>query len=258
LRQKQRASYQKHYLFIVLGSRRLFVFTEGIYRGKGIFMHEGHRNRLKKRFLEEGLDGFEDHQILELLLFYAIPRRDTNETAHSLINKYGSLSGVLEADPKDLANTPGLGENSTLLLSLIPSLARIYLKDRWGARPTLNSTSRAGEYVLNLYAGRTYEVFYIICLDAQHKVIYPALVHEGTIDQAPVYPRNIVETALRHKAHSVILAHNHPGGSPAPSPQDIEVTKKIRTALESISITVLDHIIAAGELYVSCMEKGLI
>jgi len=221
-------------------------------------MHEGHRSRLKNRFLEEGLDSFEDHQILELLLFYAIPRKDINELAHSLINKYGSLSGVLEADPKDLAKTPGLGENSAILLALIPSLARNYLKDRWGTRPVLSSTANAGEYVLTLCAGRSYEVFYVICLDAQHNVIYPALVHEGTIDQAPVYPRVIVETALRHKAHSVILAHNHPGGSPAPSPQDIEVTKRIRIALEQISISVLDHIIAAGEQYVSCAEKGLL
>lgn len=221
-------------------------------------MHEGHRNRLKNRFLEEGLDGFEDHQILELLLFYAIPRRDTNEIAHSLIKKYGSLSGVLEADPRDLANTPGLGENSAILLSLIPSLARVYHKDRWGIRPTLNSTAKAGEYILTLFAGRPYEVFYLICLDAQLHVISPALVHEGTIDQAPIYPRLIVETALRHKAHSVILAHNHPGGSASPSPQDIEVTHKIRSALEGISISVLDHIIAAGESYVSCSEKGLL
>lgn len=221
-------------------------------------MHEGHRSRLKNRFLEEGLDSFEDHQILELLLFYAIPRRDTNEIAHSLIIKYGSLSGVLEADPKDLANTPGLGENSAVLLSLIPSLARVYHKDRWGIRPTLNSTAKAGEYILTLFAGRPYEVFYLICLDAQLHVISPALVHEGTIDQAPVYPRLIVETALRHKAHSVILAHNHPGGSASPSPQDIEVTHKIRSALEGISISVLDHIIAAGESYVSCSEKGLL
>lgn len=221
-------------------------------------MHEGHRSRLKNRFLEEGLDSFEDHQILELLLFYAIPRKDTNELAHSLIKKYGSLSGVLEADPKDMAKTPGLGENSAILLAIIPSLARIYMKDRWGSRPALNSTAKAGEYVLTLFAGRTYEVFYVICLDAQHKVIYPALVHEGTIDQAPIYPRIIVETALRHKAHSVILAHNHPGGSPTPSPQDIEVTKRIRMALEQISISVLDHIIAAGEQYGSCAEKGLL
>lgn len=220
-------------------------------------MHEGHRIRLKNRFLEEGLDGFEDHQILELLLFYAIPRRDTNEIAHSLIEKYGSLSGVLEADPRDLANTSGLSENSALLLSLIPSLARVYNKDRWGIRPILNSTAKAGEYVLTLFAGRPYEVFYLICLDAQLHVISSALVHEGTIDQAPVYPRLIVETALRHKAHSVILAHNHPGGSAFPSPQDVEVTQKIRSALEGISISVLDHIIAAEEKYVSCSEKGL-
>lgn len=221
-------------------------------------MHEGHRIRLKNRFLEEGLDGFEDHQILELLLFYAIPRRDTNEIAHSLLTKYGSLSGVLEADPKDLALTPGLGENSAVLLALIPSLARIYLKDRWGIKPTLDSTAKAGEYILTLCAGRSYEVFYVICLDTQNNVIYPALVHEGTIDQASVYPRIIVETALRHKAYSVILAHNHPGGTPVPSPQDIEVTKKIRVALESISISVFDHIIAAGHEYISCAEKGLL
>ncbi|WP_075366667.1 RadC family protein [Desulfosporosinus metallidurans] len=223
-----------------------------------LIVHEGHRSRLKNRFIEEGLDAFEDHQILELLLFYAIPRKDTNELAHSLINKYGSLSGVLEADPKDLAKTSGLGENSAILLALIPSLARIYLKDRWGTRPTLDSTAKAGEYVQTLCSGRTYEVFYVICLDAQHRVIYPALVHEGTIDQAPVYPRLIVETALRHKAQSVILAHNHPGGTPIPSPQDIEVTKRIQVALEQISISVLDHIIAAGEQYVSCAEKGLL
>ncbi|MDD2234762.1 MAG: DNA repair protein RadC [Desulfitobacteriaceae bacterium] len=221
-------------------------------------MHEGHRSRLKNRFLEEGLDGFEDHQTLELLLFYAIPRKDLNELAHSLINKYGSLAGVLEADPKDLAKTPGLGLNSAILLALIPSLTRIYLKDRWGTRPTLDGTIKAGKYILTLFAGRTYEVFYVICLDAQHQVIYPALVHEGTIDQAPVYPRLIVETALRHKAHSVILAHNHPGGNPTPSPQDIDVTKRIQSALEQISVTVLDHIIAIGEKYVSCAERGLL
>jgi len=221
-------------------------------------VHEGHRSRLKKRFLEEGLDGFEDYQILELLLFYAIPRRDTNELAHSLIRNYGSLSGVLEADPIELTSSSGLGANSAVLLTLIPSLARNYFKDRWGIKPILNSTVKAGEYILTLFAGRTYEVFYVVCLDAQHRVIYPALVQEGTIDQASVYPRVIVETALRHKAHTVILAHNHPGGSPNPSSQDIEVTKRIRVALEPISIAVLDHIIAAGEVYVSCAEKGLL
>lgn len=221
-------------------------------------MHEGHRQRLKNRFKEEGLDGFEDHQILELLLFFSIPRRDTNELAHALIQKYGSLSGVLDADAKDLATTTGMGENSALLLALIPSISRAYLRDRWGEKPTLENTVQAGEYVLSLCSGRNYEGFYVICLDTQQKVIYPALVHEGTLDEVPVYPRLVVETVLRHKANSVILAHNHPGGNPSPSPQDIEVTKKIKIALEAISVSVLDHIIAAGNSYTSCAEKGLI
>ncbi|MGI6684436.1 MAG: RadC family protein [Bacillota bacterium] len=220
--------------------------------------HKGHRKRFKARFLEEGLDSFDDHQVLELLLFFSIPQKDTNVIAHTLINKYGSLSGVLEADPKDLATTSGIGENSAVLLSLIPSLSRRYLKDRWGERPRLDSTSRAGEYVVSLCTGRIYEVFFVICLDAQCRVIYPALAHEGTINQAPVYPRIIVEIALRHKAHSVILAHNHPGGSANPSRQDIEATQKIKSALNSISIQVVDHIIASGESYISFAEKGLI
>lgn len=221
-------------------------------------MHQGHRERLKNRFKEEGLDGFEDHQILELLLFFGIPRRDTNELAHALIHKYGSLSGVLEADPKDLASLPGMGDNSALLLSLIPSLTRVYQKDRWGEKPILDSTAKAGEYIMSLLSGRTYEVFYVLCLDSQNKLTYPALVHEGTLDQVPVYPRLVVETVLRHKANSVILAHNHPGGNPNPSSQDIQITQKIRTALEAISVSVLDHIIAAGNSYTSCAQKGLI
>ena len=221
-------------------------------------VHEGHRKRLKSRFLEEGLDGFDDHQVLELLLFFSIPQKNTNVLAHELIEKYGSLSGVLEADPKDLITNKGIGENSAALISLIPALSRRYLKDRWGDRPILNSTSKAGDYVLSLCTVRTYEAFFVICLDAQCRVIYPALAHEGTINQAPVYPRIIVEIALRHKAHSVILAHNHPGGSPNPSRQDIEATQNIKNALHAISIQVMDHIIASGSKYTSLAEKGLI
>lgn len=220
--------------------------------------HGGHRQRLKNRFIAEGLDGFDDHQVLELLLFFSIPRKDTNEIAHMLLKKYGSLSGVLEADPKDLTTTPGVGENSAVLLSFIPSITRRYFKDRWGERPLLDSTMKAGEYVVSLCTGRTYEVFYVICLDAQCRVIYPALVHEGTINQAPVYPRMIVETALRHKANSVILAHNHPGGSPIPSRQDIEATKNIKNALNAISISVVDHIVTSGNSFTSFAEKGMI
>lgn len=165
---------------------------------------------------------------------------------------------MFEADPKDLATTLGVGENSATLLSLIPSITRRYFKDRWGERPLLDSTSKAGDYVVSLCAGRSYEVFYVVCLDAQCQVIYPALAHEGTINQAPIYPRVIVEIALRHKAHSVILAHNHPGGSPTPSRQDIEATQNIKNALKAISISVVDHIIASGNNFTSFAEKGIL
>ncbi len=219
-------------------------------------MHEGHRKRMKMRFMKDGIDSFEPHQVLELLLFYSIPRRDTNELAHELLKKYGSLSGVFEADPKDLAKIPGIGENTAFLLSLIPQLARRYTNDKWGDKPELNSSTKAGNYAVSLFGGRTYEAFYIICLDAQNRVNYSELVHEGTINEAPVYPRLLVEAAIRHKANSVILAHNHPGGTLNPSRADIEATRTICTALEAISIKVIDHIIVCGEKYYSFAENG--
>ncbi len=220
-------------------------------------LHEGHRQRVKKRYLSEGLDSFEDHQVLELLLFYCIPMKDTNELAHRMIKEFGSLAGLFEADPKDICRRCKVSENTAILVSLIPSLARRYFKGKWGDKPVLNSSSKAGEYAVSLFAGRIYEAFYVICLDSQNRVNHAALVHEGTINEAPVYPRLIVETALRHQANSLILAHNHPGGSLQPSSADIQITRKIAAATEAISISVLDHIIVAGDKYFSFAEKGL-
>lgn len=221
-------------------------------------LHEGHRQRVRARFLAEGLDAFEDHQVLELLLFYSIPIRDTNELAHRLIKEFGSLANVLEADPRELCRIPGVKENTAVLLSLLPQLARRYFKGKWGGKPELNSSSKAGEYAVSLFVGRSYEAFYIVCLDAQNRVNYAALVQEGTINEAAVYPRLVVEAALRHQANCVILAHNHPGGTLRPSEADIQVTKKIVAALGSIGVHVADHIIVAGEGYYSFAENGLI
>ena len=221
-------------------------------------IHRGHRQRVKKRVLKEGIDSFEDHQILELLLFYCIPMKDTNELAHQLIHDFGSLSGVFDASPSNLSDKTGLTEHAALFLSLIPSLARRYQHGKFKKKQILSSTSTAGNYVVSLFTGRLYEVFYLICLDAQNKVNHATLLHEGTIDEAPVYPRLIVETALRHQAASVILAHNHPGGRLEPSQADINVTEKIKTALEAISIAVVDHIIVAEEAYFSFAENRIL
>jgi len=220
-------------------------------------LHAGHRDRVRERYLTEGLDAFRDHEVLELLLFYCIPKRDMNPVAHALIQEYGSLSGLFEADPRDVARRCGLSEATAILLSLAGPLTRRYLKQRWGDRPMLGTSSRAGEYAVSLFSGRPYEVFYVICLDAQNRVNHAALVHEGTLNEAPVYPRLIVEAALRHKANSVILSHNHPGGSLSASGPDLDVTRRIKAALTPISIPVVDHIIVAGEKYASLAEQGL-
>ena len=221
-------------------------------------LHEGHRQRVKTRYLSEGLDAFADHQILEMLLFYSIPMKDTNELAHKMISEFGSLAILFEADPQDIKKRCGVSESTAILISLIPSLTRRYLKSKWGEKPVLSSSAKAGEYVISLFAGRIYEAFYLICLDSQHRVNSAALVHEGTINEAPVYPRLIVETALRHQANSVVLAHNHPGGTFQASEADIEVTKRIVTALASISIHVNDHIIVCGDRYFSFAENSML
>lgn len=162
--------------------------------------HQGHRQRLKARVLSEGIDNFEDHQILELLLFYAIPMKDTNALAHRLIGHYGSLAGVFDANPRDLSALVGVTENTALLLCLIPALARRYQQGKLAPKAVLGSTTAAGEYAQTLFTGRLNEAFYVICLDSQNKVNQATLLHEGTINEAPVYPRLIVETALRHQA----------------------------------------------------------
>lgn len=220
-------------------------------------IHSGHRGRLRRRFLEEGLDSFEHHQVLEILLFFAIPRRNTNELAHMLLRRYGSFSGVLDADPVDLCKSDGIGESAATLLSLIPALARRYQHDRCQHRKdSLKTTEKAAEFVVPLMAGRAEEVFYAICLDTQLRVIVPTLVSRGSVGEAHVEPRRVVEEALKHKSHAIILAHNHPTGTARPSTADHRVTKTLVDALGLIGIRVLDHLIVAGGNWFSFSRAG--
>lgn len=221
-------------------------------------LHNGHRDRLRNRFLEDGLDTFEDYQILELLLFHVIPRGDTNPTAHRLIKRYGSLSAVLEADPKDVATVDGIGEKAAAFLSMIPQITRRYFHDRvLRDRPKLDKSETVADYLIPLMAGRPEEVFYLLCLDTQCRVIYPALISEGTVKEAQVHPRHVVEEAIRHRAASVILAHNHPSGTAKPSNHDHQITRLLVNALGPLGIQVLDHIIVAGEQTYSFARNGV-
>ena len=221
-------------------------------------IHTGHRKRMKERFIREGIDYFEEHQILELLLFYGIPRKDTNEIAHGLINEFKDLAGVLDAKVEDLQKVEGVGESAATLLTLMAPLSRRYQSCKFKGKHQLNSSQKAGEFAMHLFTDLPYECFYLICLNNQNQVRHAVKTFEGTINEAAVYPRLVVETALKHRASSVILAHNHPGGSIKPSQGDIQVTKRIKEALDAIDIKVVDHIIVGDNRYYSFAEDRLV
>ena len=220
-------------------------------------LHDGHRQRLIQRFLEEDLDNFEPHNVLEMLLFYAIPRKDTNELAHVLMDTFGSLKGVFDAPYEELIKVTGIGPNTAALLKLVPSLTRTYYSS--DARSIILDTSeKSGEYFLPYYIGQTEEVVRLACLDAGGKVISNQILHRGSANAAEVNIRKIVNIALRNNAMGVILAHNHPGGLPLPSEEDVATTKSIREALMPMGILLMDHIIVAGQDYVSMARSGII
>ena len=220
-------------------------------------LHDGHRQRLIQRFLEEDLDNFEPHNVLELLLFYAIPRKDTNELAHVLMDTFGSLKGVFDAPYEELIKVTGIGPNTAALLKLVPSLTRTYYSS--DARSIILDTSeKSGEYFLPYYIGQTEEVVRLACLDAGGKVISNQILHRGSANAAEVNLRKIVNIALRNNAMGVILAHNHPGGLPLPSEEDVATTKSIREALMPMGILLMDHIIVAGQDYVYMARSGII
>lgn len=222
-------------------------------------VHHGHRERLRARFLEEGLDGFQDHQVLELLLFHVIARGDTNPIAHRLMQRFGSLSAVLEADPKDIASVEGVGTRGAAFLSLVPQITRRYFHDRVSRdNPKLANSEAVTDYVAPLMAGRPEEVFYVLCLDTHCRVLYPALIGQGTVKEAHVEPRHVVEEALRHRASSVVLAHNHPGGAARPSNADHRLTALLVQVLGAMGIPVLDHVIVAGDQTYSFAREGVL
>ena len=214
-------------------------------------MHEGHRDRVKKRFRQEGLDHFSDIQALELLLFYGIPRVDTNPIAHALLDRFGSLSQVLEASPEELMKVPGVGENAALLLTLIPQMGRFYMVDRSSRVTILQTLEQCADFLVPHFFGRRVETVFILCLDAKCKLLCCKELGEGGPNSTGVSIRKIVETAIGVNAATVVLAHNHPSGLAVPSAEDIQTTRRIAHALQAVEITLADHIIVADGDYVS-------
>ena len=217
-------------------------------------MHEGHRDRLRERFLSEGLDGFEPHNVLELLLFYTIPQKDTNEIAHRLINSFGSLKGVFDAPVDELTAISGISKNGAVLIKMIPSICRLYM-DHDGSGFVFDSTEKSGEFLLNKYIGRTDEMVSIICMDNACRFLNWDIISHGSVNAAAVNTRKIVEVALRYNATCIILAHNHPNGIAIPSMQDISTTNRLTESLEAVGIHLLDHIVIGGNDFISITDS---
>lgn len=222
-------------------------------------IHEGHRQRMRERFLGDGLENFAPHEALELLLHYAIPQKDTNPIAHALMDRYGSLSGVLAASVEDLQKVKGVGEYAAVLISLVPKLCgKASLEDALRQDMILGSSGLAGEFLVARLAGEKNEVLYQLCLASDRRLLSCRKLEEGTVNRAHLPVRRLVENALLCSAASVILAHNHPSGDVTPSPEDIAATRTARSALASVEVELADHIIVGKGTYASLRELNCI
>ena len=198
----------------------------------------------------------EDYEVLELLLIHAQPRKDIKPTAKDLINRFGSLKGVIEADADDLAQVNGVGPTSTLLINLMKDLAIRYLNQQAKTKPHIGSTPELIRYCKAYFGGAREEEFRVIYLDTRHHIIEVETLQEGTVNQAAVYPRKVLERALKHKASGIILVHNHPSGHTAPSPDDLRLTRIIAETAKKLGIEVHDHLIIGGDSSYSFRERG--
>lgn len=213
-------------------------------------VHEGHRERMRNKYVNKGIEVFEQHEILEMLLFYAIPRKNTNDIAHRLLEACGSLSAVFDA-PIDILMQQGLSYNAAVLLHMIPDLSRAYQSDKFDNEEKIITDENIGKKMVHLFAGKNEECVYAFFLDAKGKEKYSGIISKGDASSAPLFSKDIVSIAARCKAVTVIIAHNHPSGVASPSRADLEATADIADALDAIGIHLADHIIVADRDYIS-------
>lgn len=213
-------------------------------------VHEGHKERMRNKYVNKGIEVFEQHEILEMLLFYAIPRKNTNDIAHRLLEACGSLSAVFDA-PIDILMQQGLSYNAAVLLHMIPDLSRAYQSDKFDNEEKIITDENIGKKMVHLFAGKNEECVYAFFLDAKGKEKYSGIISKGDASSAPLFSKDIVSIAARCKAVTVIIAHNHPSGVAFPSRADLEATADIADALDTIGIHLADHIIVADRDYIS-------
>ncbi len=220
-------------------------------------MHDGHRERMKKRCQINGIESLANHEILELSLFYAIPRKNTNGIAHKLLEKFGSISAIFDAPINILKEVDGIGDNAALFIKLIPELARIYMEDKHKFEEKNISPEQVCEKLLHKFIGRNEEVVAIALFDAKGKLVYDGIVSKGTVNAVNLYIRKILEFVMNYNACSIIVAHNHPTGLALPSLDDIEATQMLVNILKGMKVTLIDHIIIADNEYISLRHSGV-
>ncbi len=221
-------------------------------------IHEGHRERMRKQLKTSGMDSLSDVQVLEMLLYYAAPRGDTNPAAHALLKRFGTLDGVFSAPETELRKIDGVGEAAAQLLLLVPQVARRCLMSRSMQIQVLDTTSKCGQYLLPFFHGEREEVVYLLCLDAKCKALDCVLIHRGGVNVASIAARKVVKAALDSNATSVVLAHNHPSGLALPSQEDKQTTMVLKAALDAVGVVLADHIIVADDDFVSMRDDGIL
>ena len=219
---------------------------------------QGHRKRLRERFIKSGLKGFQDYEIIELLLTLGSPRKDCKQQAKEAIKKFKTLRGVLEAPPEELQQIDGIGPHSAFGIKLVQEAAREFLKEKILDKPIYKSSQEVFDYLYHSMRDLKKEVFKVIYLNSQNQIIDTVDLFEGTIDGGVVPPREVMETAIRHNAASLIFAHNHPSGNPEPSKSDKELTRDLVYAGSIMRIRILDHIIIGNDRYFSFAGEGLV
>lgn len=214
-------------------------------------LHDGHRERIREKYKATGLSGFAEHEVLELLLFYANKRGDTNPTAHRLIKQFGSLTAVLEADYEELLRVEGVGDVAATLITLVPELFRRYAGDKADNIRTIKKPQDLKDYLTPRFFGLKNEHVAVLCLDSQGRINNFVFVSEGSLKFAQIDVRKVAQIALQNNAESVIIVHNHPGGLASPSRGDAEATIALVKSLALINIRVADHIILSDDDFFS-------
>ena len=220
--------------------------------------YHGHRARLRGRFLKGGAAALQDYELLELLLTFAIPYSDVKPLAKGLIQHFGSFNQVLDASAEALMEFTGLREYSAVLIKLVKACSETYLKEDALQRQRIASLPALVDYCRSAMGGLPDEQFRVIFLNSQNEIIAEEVVQEGTVNQTVVYPRKVLELALKHKATGLILVHNHPSGNLTPSAADLELTRSLVKASHSLNLTVHDHLIISRHGYFSLAEKNLL